>query len=175
MKLELTRLRWPMPFRLEECDASLCEHAREGFVLSWDYDAPPELVHRTFLGFQGDEPWAPGLLGVEWLTQVGELNHAVMDEFYVFMSMRVRVIEHVPARRSVAVVERWSLPLARRMVQIVETTTLASGRTRLTYRVAYEVPPALRWLHPPIAAAFQRWFRLSLRGLQRYLERHPTG
>jgi hypothetical protein len=167
----MTKLRWPMPFRLQDCDASLLERARERLSLSQDYAAPPDVVHRTFLGFGGDEAWAPGFLGVRWLTREGELDRAVMDEFYVFMSMRVRVIEHVPARRSVAVVERWSLPLARRMVQVVETTPLADGRTRLTYEVAYDVPPALRWLHPPIAAVFERWFALSLRGLARYLER----
>lgn len=169
------KLRWPMIFRLQPCDASLLEHAKEGFTLTRDYDAAPDVVHRSFLGFSGSEPWAPGFLGVEWLTRSGELEHALMDEFYAFMSMRVRIIEHVPARRSVAIVERWSLPLAHRMVQLVETTPLAEGRTRFVYRVAYDCPPGLRWLHPPVAAVFRYWFELSLRGLQRYLERHPQG
>lgn len=64
-------------------------------------------MHRCSLAFVGDPPWSPGFLGVDWWTPAGELDGAVMDELYTFMAMRVRMIEHVPGRRSVAYIERW--------------------------------------------------------------------
>lgn len=165
-------IRWPMLFDLGDCDASLVGQATHSFDMHWDYDASPDRVHRTFFGFMGEEPWAPGFVGVEWLTPAGELDAATMDEFYSFMSMRVRVIEHIPAARSVAVVEKWSLPLATEMVQIIETGSLPNGKTRLRYRVAYNVPKIFWPFHPPIAAGFRRWFQASFRGLERYLQNH---
>jgi hypothetical protein len=167
-------LHWPMVFKLRDCDQGLIERSTHHFDMHWDYDASPDVVHRTFFGFIGEEPWAPGFVGVAWLTPQGELDAAVMDEFYTFMAMRVRVIEHVPATRSVAVVEKWSLPLAKQMLQVIETSTLPNGKTRLRYRVYYNVPRPFWPFHPPIAAAFRRWFRASFRGLEAYLKAHPS-
>jgi hypothetical protein len=168
-----TRLRWPMIFRLEPVDASFLDRATRGFDLHHDYDAPPDVVHRSFLGFVGDPPWSPGFMGVDWWTPRGELDGAVMDELYAFMSMRVCVIEHEPGARSVAYVDRWSLPLATRMVQLVETFTLPSGKTRLRYRVAYDPPRIFSPLVPPVEWLFDRWFRVSLKGLSRTLAAMP--
>lgn len=164
-----TRVRWPMVFRMEAADATLLDRARNGFDLHHDYDAPPDVVHRSFLGFVGDPPWSPGFLGVDWWTQEGALDGAVMDELYTFMSMRVKVIEHEPGARSVAYVDRWSLPLARRMVQLVETFSVPGGKTRLRYRVAYDPPRIFRPFVPPVEWVFERWFRVSLQGLERTL------
>jgi hypothetical protein len=164
-----TSVRWPMIFRLEPADASLIDRARNGFDLHHDYDASPDVVHRSFLGFVGNPPWSPGFRGVDWWTPEGVLDGAVMDELYAFMAMRVRVIEHVPATRSVAYVDRWSLPLARRMVQLVETSVLENGRTRLRYRVAYDPPAVFTPFVPPVEWVFERWFRASLEGLERLL------
>lgn len=158
-----------MIFRLERADASLLDRASHGFDLHHDYDAPPDVVHRSFLGFVGNPPWSPGFVGVDWWTPEGVLDGAVMDELYAFMAMRVRVIEHVPAERSVAYVDRWSLPLAVRMVQLVETFRLPNGKTRLRYRVAYDPPAVFKPLVPPVEWAFERWFRASLAGLERLL------
>ena len=68
-------------------------------------------------------------MGVDWWTPAGQLSGAIMDELYLFMTMRVRVVEHEPGVRPVAYVERWSLPLALRMVQLIETYVLPSGQT----------------------------------------------
>lgn len=167
-----TRVRWPMTFSLRPSDASLVGRSTHSFDLHWDYDAPPEVVHATFLGFLGDESWSPGFLGIDWHTPVGVLDRALMDEFYVFMAMRVRVVEHVAGRRTVATVERWSLPLATEMVEVVELETLPNGRTRLRFRVAYNVARVFWPLHPPVGFAFRQWFLASFRGLERYLAKH---
>ena len=164
-----THLRWPMVFWLEPVDASFLERAARRFDLHHDYDAPPDVVHRSFLGFVGDPPWSPGFVGVDWWTPPRQLDGAVMDELYAFMSMRVRVIEHVPGARSVAYVERWSMPLATRMVQLVETYTVPGGRTRLRYRVAYDPPRIFAPMVSPVEYLFRRWFEASLRGLERTL------
>lgn len=164
-----TWLRWPMIFRLEAADASLLTTARYGFDLSHDYDSTPEKVHTSFLGFVGEPPWSPGFLGLDWWSEPRKLDGAVMDELYSFMAMRVHVIEHQPGTRTVAYVSRWSLPLATRMVQVIETFRVESGKTRLRYRVAYD---ALRIFAPmigPVAGGFKRWFEASFRGLERYV------
>jgi hypothetical protein len=167
----LDNIRWPMPFKLGACDASLAGKSTHELALAWDYAASPEVVHRTFLGFLGDEHWAPGFVHLGWHTPEGVLADAVMDEFYSFMAMRFRVIDHVPGRRSVLRVLRWSLPLATEMVQILETEPLPGGGTHLTLRVACNVPWILRPLHPPVAVIFRRWFIASFRGLERCLEK----
>jgi hypothetical protein len=164
-----TRVRWPMIFRLEPVDVSFLDRASHGFDLSHDYDAQPDVVHRSFVGFVGDPPWSPGFLGVDWWTPRGELDGAVMDELYAFMSMRVCIIEHVPGTRSVAYVDRWSLPLATRMVQVIETLPLPTGGTRLRYRVAYDPPRVFVPVVRPVEWLFDRWFKASLKGLSRTL------
>jgi len=151
-----------MAFHLESADASLLATAKFGFTLERTYSPPPELVHRCFVAFVGDPPWAPGLLGVDWWTPKGVLDGAVLDELYAFMSMRVRVTEHTPGRRSLMVVDRWSLPLARRMVQLVTTEALPDGRTKLVYQVAYDPPAIFTPLVAPVQWAFKRWFEISL-------------
>jgi hypothetical protein len=160
-----------MLFRLERANASLLERAKFGFTLQREYRAPPELVHRCFLSLIGDPPWSPGFLGVDWWTPRGELDGAVMDELYAFMAMRVRIFEHTPGRLSLSYVERWSLPLARRMVQRIQTDPLSDGGTRLTYQVAYDPPSTFARVVPPVQWAFKRWFEISLDGLGRWVEK----
>ena len=166
-----TRIRWPMLFAMERADLSLLTSARHGLDVSHDYDAEPERVQRTFLGFVGEPPWSPGFLGVDWWTPEGRLDAAVMDELYAFMAMRVEVLEHEVGVRTVAYVSRWSLPFARRMVQLVETRALPGGGTRLRYRVAYEPPRIFEPIIPAVEAIFRQWFLMSLAGLERYLVR----
>jgi hypothetical protein len=169
-----TRLRWPMVFRLEPVDASFLPRASRGFDLQHDYDASPDAVHRAFLGFVGNPPWSPGFLGVDWWTPARELDGAVMDELYAFMTMRVCVIEHTPGARSVAYVDRWSLPLATRMGQLVETFALPNGQTRLRYRVAYDPPRLFAPMVGPVERLFGEWFKVSLRRLSRTLAAAST-
>ena len=170
-----TWVRWPMIFRLEPADASLLETATHGFSLERDYAAPPNVVHNSFLGFVGDPPWAPGFMGIDWWTPKGEIAGAVMDELYAFMAMRVHVFEHTPGRRSLSYVDRWSLPLARRMVQLIETDPLPDGGTRLRYRCAYDPPAIFVPLVPPVEWAFKRWFDVSLERLGRLVEADSAG
>ena len=165
-----TWVRWPMPFHLEPADATLLDTATHGFSLEREYRATPEKVHQSFLAFVGDPPWSPGFLGVDWWTPKGKLDGAIMDELYAFMAMRVHVFEHTPGRRSLSYVERWSLPLATRMVQLIETDPLPNGRTRLRYRVAYDPPAIFVPLVPPVEWAFKWWFDVSLDGLRRLVE-----
>ena len=164
-----TRVRWPMIFELEPVDASFMDRAHNKMDVHRDYDSTPERVHSGFLGFVGDPPWSPGFVGLDWWTEPRRLDDAVMDELYSFMAMRVHVIEHTPGARTVAYVSRWSLPLATRMVQIIETDRLPSGKTRLRYRVAYDPPRAFRHFVGPVQHGFHRWFEASLRGLARYV------
>lgn len=164
-----------MLFRLEPVDVTFLDRAANGFDLHHDYDVPPDVVHRSFLGFVGDPPWSPGFVGVDWWTPEGQLDGAVMDELYLFMSMRVRVVEHTPGARSVAYVDRWSMPLARRMVQLVETYVLPTGRTRLRYRVAYDPPSIFVPFAPPVEWLFEKWFERSLSGLGRLLNTPKAG
>jgi hypothetical protein len=162
-----------MAFRLEPVTEAFLAQAPNRIDASHDYDAPPERVHRSFLAFVGDPPWSPGFRGVDWWTPPGELDHATMDELYTFMRMRVHVVEHVLGVRSVAYISRWSLPLATRMVQIIELSRLPSGKTRLDYHVGYQPPKIFTPFVPPVAWAFTRWFEASLRGLDHYLTTHP--
>ena len=67
-------------------------------------------------------------------------------------------------------VDRWSLPLATRMVQLVEVGEVPEGAT-LRYPVAYDAPWIFGAFVPPVAALFRRWFGASLDGLGRSLAR----
>jgi len=166
-----TRLRWPMLFAMDRADESLLDTAKHLLDVSHDYEAEPERVQRTFLGFVGEPPWSPGFMGVDWWTPEGELDGAVMDELYAFMSMRVEVISHIPGERTVAFVSRWSMPFAKRMAQVIDTRRLPDGGTRLRYRVAYDTPALFTPMIPLVEGVFRRWFAMSLDGLERYLSR----
>lgn len=166
-----TWLRWPMWWSMEKPDVSLIESAKHLIDVTHEYDAPPEKVQKSFLGFVGEPPWSPGFMGVDWWTPARELDGAVMDELYSFMAMRVEVMEHTPGSRTVAWVSRWSLPFATKMVQLVETKPRAGGGTTMRYRVAYVPPWLVAWAVPMVAGIFKWWFKKSLSGLEGYLKR----
>ncbi|MBL8914671.1 MAG: SRPBCC family protein [Archangium sp.] len=169
-----TWLRWPMWWSMPRCDLSLLETTKHIIDVTQEYDAPPERVQKSFLGFVGEPPWSPGFMGCDWWTPPRELAGAVMDELYVFMSMRVEVLDHTPGSRTVAWVSRWSLPFANKMVQLVETNPREGGGTVMRYRVAYEPPWLVAPLVPLVAGIFKWWFVKSLEGLAAYLKRVPA-
>lgn len=169
MERARTWLRWPMWWRMDKCDLSLMDRTKFIIDVSHEYDAPPERVQKSFLGFVGDPPWSPGFLGADWWTPPRELDRAVMDELYAFMAMRVEVLEHTPGSRTVAYVSRWSLPFANTMIQLVETNPRPGGGTVMRYRVAYEPPKLVAWMVPMVEGLFRAWFVKSLQGLARTL------
>ena len=105
-------------------------------------------------------------MGVDWWTPKGVLADAIFDELYLFMTMRV----HVPGARSVVRVDRWSLPLARWMIQRIETCVMPDGRTRLRYRIGFDAPWIFRMFVPPLRWLFRKWFAVSLKRLARVVE-----
>ncbi|MGC4083052.1 MAG: hypothetical protein QM736_13315 [Vicinamibacterales bacterium] len=91
---------------------------------------------------------------------MGEFADAVLDEVFVFMTIRMRTVEYEPGRLVLSV-ERCSLPLARQMVQVIEFTDTPDG-CRFRSRIAVTFRRDTGWASPTVIPLFRRLFLATL-------------
>jgi len=163
--------RWPMLFSLAPADASLVDRADHVIDVRAYLPAPPHEAHRVLSGLEDNPAWVVGFVRVDWLSEPGVADDALVDETFRFMTLRVRVVENVPGRRWVATVLESSLPLGTRMVQVVELSRAPDGGTDLRWRIAYDLPRALQPANRLVMPLFRAMFTRSVENLARFLGR----
>jgi FAD/FMN-containing dehydrogenase len=159
------RARWPLPFVLEPCDLSLLDHPDHLFDLRARIDLPPERAPTSL--FDGTiRP--PLLTDVVWYTPPGRLDHGLLDEHFAFFALRLRTEVHDEGRRVVAVAERTSMPVATRIIEVIEATPAGAG-SDVRWRIAMTFDPRTRGLAPAALPLFGWLFRETLaRGARQY-------
>jgi hypothetical protein len=108
----------------------------------------------------------PGLNGYIWHSQAGDLDGAVFDASFAFMTMRMRTVEYQDGVRLVMSVDRCTLPLGTELLQILEAEPCADG-CRVRWRVAVCVVPLLAFGARPALAVFGRLLARVLDAVQR--------
>lgn len=155
--------RWPLVVGLEPAGLELLETADHIFDLEAAVAASPEdAIATLFNGSLGSK--VPGLLGFTWHTPEGELQDAVVDEAFVFMTLRLRTVVWEPGRRLAMSVDRCSLPLGRSMLQVVDATP-APGGCRVRWRIAVRFLPLMAPAAPLLLPAFGKLFDSTLAAL----------
>jgi FAD/FMN-containing dehydrogenase len=155
------KLAFPVLFRFGPVEVALLDHATEHLRASATIWAPAELLDRSFVGFEAAERWLPQFLGVRWLDG----PEPCFDEYFTFMTLRVRTLIHDPGVRWIAACEACSLPLASRMIEELRFEPLADNRTRVDWHIAFDPPPLLRPGVGLVAPRFGAWMQRCLDGL----------
>lgn len=164
------RRRWPFVVQLDAVDAGFADTAAEHFDATASIAAPPAAVFALFRDIPRTGEWFPGFVGCDRRTP-DQGAGSVYDETFVFMSVRVRVLEEDAPSQWVAAVEAASLPLASRMIMRVRLDPEGPG-TRLVWRVAYDPLPAVRPLSPALKRPFEALFQRGADGLARWFVAH---
>jgi hypothetical protein len=160
-------LRWPLVFALQPSTTQLLDHADYVYDLQRDINAPGELVVRRFFDDALGRDVA-GLRGFHWHTTPADLSGAIVDEMFVYMSLRMRTVAYVAGERLAMSVDRCSLPLGRQMLQVMDTTPREDGGCRFRWRIAVRYLPGMAPLAPMVTPLFRRMFEQSLDSVERH-------
>jgi FAD/FMN-containing dehydrogenase len=158
------KLAAPALFRFGPVELALLDHAAEHLRASATISAPPEALDRSFVGFEAAERWLPQFLGVRWLDG----PEPCFEEYFTFMTLRVRTLIHEPGRRWVAACDACSLPLASRMIEELRFEPLTADRTRVDWHIAFDPPPLLRPGVGLVAPRFGAWMQRCLDALAEF-------
>lgn len=160
------RVGWPLIFPLQPSTLDLLDHADYLYDLERQFNVPAERVVRTFFddGLAGE---VTGLRGFTWHTTPGAFDGAVVDERFVYMSLRMRTIAYEPGIRLAQSIDRCSLPLGRQMLQVMDTTALASGGCKFRWRIAVRYLPGMSAVAPMVTPGFGKMFEQTLDAVAR--------
>jgi hypothetical protein len=163
-----SRLGWPLMFALQPSTLDLLDHADYLYDLKRDFDAPAQLVVHAFFA-DALAPAVAGLHGFTWHTPAGRFDNAVVDEHFVYMALRMRTVTHEPGVRLAMSIDRCSLPLGRQMLQVMDTTPLASGGCRFHWRIAVRYLPGMSAVAPALTPVFRKMFEQTLDAVERII------
>lgn len=158
-----------MPYECRAETLSFVGSAPAVFVNEADLPAPPARVFEVFADIDTwpkwfddmrRSSWMPGSSGGLGAQRRMELGALTADE---------TMLAWEPGRRFSFRIDAVTLPLLRAMVEDWQLTALPDGRTRLDWRVHYELKPWARLIHPILRLIFGRQFKRTVAGLQRYL------
>lgn len=160
-----TRRGWPLIFPLQPSTLDLLDDADYLYDLEREFSAPAEFVVRTFF----DDALAAdvaGMRGFTWHTTPGQFDHAVIDENFAYMSLRMRTVAYEPGIRLAQSIDRCSLPLGRQMLQVMDTTPLQGG-CRFRWRIAVRYLPGMSTMAPAVTPLFRKMFEQTLHAAAR--------
>lgn len=157
------RLRWPLAFGLTPSGLALLDDADFVYDLTRFVPGSGEAaIGRMFDGSLGRA--VPGLMGFTWHTPAGELADAVVDEAFVFMTLRLRTVAYTPGRHLAMSVDRCSLPLGSQMIEVIDAVPEGDG-CRLRWRIAVRYWPGMAPAAPALTPLFRRLFERTLDAL----------
>jgi hypothetical protein len=161
-----SRLRWPLWCSLAPSTLDLLERADYLYDLRRDFAVPGEVVTQAFFD-DALVGTVAGLRGFTWQTAPGVFAGARVDEYFVFMSLRLRTVAYEPGLRLAMSIDRCSLPLGRQMLQVMDVTPRPDGGCHLRWRIAVRYVPGMSVLAPMVTPLFQRVFERMLNGVER--------
>jgi hypothetical protein len=166
MPFASSRAGWPLLFSLKRCTIALLDQADYVYDLEREFNAPGEVVIRTFFDNALANEWA-GVRGFTWHATPGEFRGATIDEDFVYLSLRLRTIVYEPGVRLAMSIERCSLPLGREMLEVLDTTPLPGGRCHVRWRIAVRYLPGMSFVAPAVTPLFRKMFEQILAAVER--------
>jgi hypothetical protein len=160
-----------MWFSMRPASLATLERADRVFDLSRVVSATPAQAISAFFE-EATTSTVPGLNGFTWHTEPGDLDGAVVDEAFSFMTMRMRTVACQPGVRLVMSVDRCTLPLGTEILQVFEAEPHPGG-SRVRWRIAVCLVPALAFGSAPVLALFARLFERVIDAVQRRFTPRP--
>jgi hypothetical protein len=158
----------PLLFALLPSEPSFANEAPQVFDNRARVPAPPELVYDEFSECKHGHEWLPFFDRFDSLTPGEPLDRRINEETFIFLKLRLRMLEAERGKRWVCSLDSCSLPFARRFLEDVTFEPAAGGGTdfhwRIYYRPSWLVRPFL-WLLRPLV---ERFLRRSTERLARF-------
>jgi hypothetical protein len=159
-------MRWPLLFGLQPSTLDLLNRADYTYELRRNFTAPATVVLNSF--FADDlAPEVSGLLGFTWHTPANDFTAAVVDEAFVYMTLRMRTIAYRPGEHLAMSIDRCSLPLGRQMLQVMDAEPLGGG-CAFRWRIAVRYLPGMSPAAPLVTPVFMRMFEETLAAVERH-------
>jgi hypothetical protein len=153
-------------FGLKGSSLDLLHAADYVYEFQRQFDAPGDAVFRHFFD---DElrRFVSGMQGFTWHTTPGQFDAAVVDEAFIYMSLRMRTVAYQPGARLAMSVDRCSLPLGRQMLQVMDATPRGTDGCYFRWRIAVRYLPGMAPLAPAVTPLFRRMFQQTLDAVAR--------
>jgi len=149
-----TRRTWPpLVCGFTPTTPSFAGEARFAIDHSAWIPAPPEQVYDEFSNCPHGREWVDQFVRLDVLTPDAPPDQRVYDEAFTFMSVRVRTLEAERGKRWLASIDRCTLPIAKKVLQVV-TFEPVNGGTHFRWRIYYS--PS--WIVRPFLGLTQRLF-----------------
>jgi FAD/FMN-containing dehydrogenase len=155
-------VRWPLVFDLEPIGVDFIAEATRHFNFSMECFADPDQLFDAMVHMDDAAEWMDQFVRME--KDEHDPEH-VFDEHYTFMRLRGRTLIADRPRRWVARIEAASLPLATRLIEVVEIGRQPSGRTHLSWRISLDPHPLTMPIENGLRSIFERLFDRSLQRL----------
>jgi hypothetical protein len=144
------------------------DQAEQTLDFEADMEASPEAVYDVMAKTISAQIWVKYLCCVDRFTDPDD-PEAVFDETFWFMTLRIRTIVAARGERWAASVDAGSLPLAVRMLEVVDLTPLEGGRTHFRWRICFDLPWYLKPFFPLVKPFFDHLFSASTRQLASFM------
>lgn len=159
----------PLFFSFQPSTKDFHKQAPFVFENQAELEASPEDAYKVFTYLENAKKWLLFFKGAHWLTENRNRPGTVVDYYFAFMTLRVRVIELDVGKSWVSSIDGCTLPLAKHMLQIIDFKTLPNGKSHFHWRIFYDVPWFIRPFHP-LARFFFAWlFRRTTRQFADYM------
>lgn len=165
-------MRWPLLFGLQSSSLDLLDRADYVYDFHRQFKSGGDAVFTAFFD-NALSAHVSGLQGFTWHTPPGRFDKAVVDEMFVYMSLRMRTVSYVPCTRLAMSIDRCSLPLGRQMLQVMEAAPDHNGGCLFRWRVAVRYLPGMSAAAPAVTPLFRRMFEASLAAVERQLDGQP--
>lgn len=161
-------IKWPLFLTLKPAGKEFGKTAEFIFDNTEIANTDPLTAYARFTNPSTGTQWITHFLGHKMQTpQPMTTAGGTMDEYFWFMSIRVRTLEAIPGKRWLMTIDKCSMPLGSQMTEEVEFEPAGEGKTKIRWRVYYNVLPAVRIFHPLVRPFFAHLFRSSLRRFAR--------
>ena len=163
----------PLVLHLDPADEALLVEAEEHLHASAVVPAAADVVDRNYTHLVDARAWLPQFRGLRWREGTTLEPGACFDEFFTFMTIRVRTLGYEPGSRWVATFIATSLPLGSRVIEAFDFEPLGPATTRVRWHVAFDPPPLLRPGFGLVAPRFEAWMQSSIESLAAYHDAQP--
>lgn len=158
------------PLTLEDFD-----RLKDSFRFETTLDATPEQVFQVFEDPESWPVWADAIKKVIWTSPKPFEVGTTRDVNIVGgLTAHERFFIWEPPRRMAFYFEATNKPAVVSLAEYYELEPLEGGRSRFTWRVAYESRGFMRYLAPLLRPAVRFFNARIVRGLERYVRELPS-
>lgn len=158
----------PLLFTLLPSEASFANEAPHVIDNRARVPAPPELVYDEFSECKHAHAWLIFFDRFDTRTPGEPPDRRINDETFLFLKVRLRMLEAERGKRWVCSIDSSSLPFARQLLEDVTFEPAAGGGTDFHWRIYYTPSWLARPFHRLLRPLVERLFRRNTERLARF-------